>query len=158
MSRNAQLAEGQVYYLTCNVENGGWAADLAAVQGLTLQTLFPKDLPLPPDALALIVDLDNLWLDNRGRCAWVAGLDARPPAVPTVVHSYDYWDEEVSEIKNVVLARRLDDGLLSRLAGLLTGGTSIPLSDPPDTQAPEQLDEDEIARILLGSDGGPLCD
>src|SRR5689334_10041925 len=97
-----ELLKGVIYYLSCAIENGNEAAELAADHDLQVQVLFPKDLPLPSDALALIVDLDYLWLDARGRRDFLAELIARPPAVLTYVHSYDFDDGEDSGLKNVI--------------------------------------------------------
>jgi len=53
-------------------------------------------------------------------------------------------------------------GVVCYLVGLPVG---LPAADPAGSVAdataasgPASLDEDEIARIRLGSDGGPLCD
>lgn len=111
---------GTVYYLTTDPDNGKRARDLAAAPGRRVEVLFPKDLPLRADAIALIVDLDTLCLDARGRRQWLAELAATPPAVPTFAHSYDFADEEGFDTENPVRLPHLDDLLLCRLAGCLS--------------------------------------
>lgn len=153
MAQILETLAGTAYYLTANLENGETAKDLAVPHSMRVEVLFPKELPLSPDAVALIVDLDNLGLDAWGRCRWLAELAANPPRVLTFVHSYDF-DEDGADAKNVMLARRMDDSLLRRLMACL--GADEGDSDP-DEPEPGDFD-DELARIRLGSDGGPLCD
>ena len=101
-------ALGTVYYLTADPANGERARELAAGVGVALEVLFPKELPLPADAAALAVDLDNLCLDAHGRRSWLAALRDNPPGVPTFVHGYDF-DDEGADAGGVVLARRADE-------------------------------------------------
>lgn len=39
--------------------------------GLRLQSLFPKELPVPGDAAAVVVDLDYLWMDEHEKRRYV---------------------------------------------------------------------------------------
>jgi hypothetical protein len=117
--KNREFPDGTVYYLSCDIGHGTQAQDLSAAQGLRVEVLFPKDLPAPPDALVLIVDLDYLWLDAHGRRDWLAEVSSRPLAALTVVHSYDFVEGEGPCPENVLPARRFDGDLLGRLAARL---------------------------------------
>ncbi len=156
MTRTLATLEGTAYYVTADhLINSDRAKRLAAARNLKLETLFPKKLPPPIDAVALFVDLDNQGFDAHGRRAWLAAATATPPKVVTCAHSFDF-DEE-SDAKNLIMARRFDDQLLRRL--LVSLRVQPEESNfIPDTPEPGGLDPDELARIGIGSDGGPLCD
>src|SRR4051794_1180668 len=69
----------KVYYFTTDLANAEEARRLALRAGIHLEILFPKDLPLPADARAVVIDLDYLCLDARGRRQFLQGLPAQFP-------------------------------------------------------------------------------
>lgn len=117
--KNVATLAGELYYQTADPDSGNHAREQASARGLRLKMLSPKQLPLRPDAVAHIVDLDYLCLDIYGRRRWLADLKANPPIVPTFVHSHDFAGEDIAGGDNIVLAPNLDD-VLSRLEASLS--------------------------------------
>jgi hypothetical protein len=110
----------KVYFLTTDLGNFETARELALGAGLELELLFPKDLPLPADARALVVDLDYLCLDANGRRDFVQRLPVVCEKVPVALHSYDKDALGVTEPPLGPIAKRLSVRLLQDVAG--TGG------------------------------------
>ena len=107
----------KVYYLTTDLGNFEAARDLALGAGLELELLFPKDLPLPADARALVVDLDYLCLDAQSRRQFVQRLPVVCGSVPVALHSYDEDALGVTEPPLGTIAKRLSVRLLQDVAG-----------------------------------------
>jgi hypothetical protein len=167
MRRTLEGLASVVYWLTGDIERGDRAIGLAANHDLRMQVLFPKDLPPPPDALAVIVDRDNLnlWLDPRGLRDLLGELLTRSSGVLTIVLGNDMKDREGPDLDYVVLERRLDDLLrwlaahaqVTRTENDFTSPSPIPeedegfiLAEPAEAE-PLCMDEDDVARTRLGT-------
>ena len=89
----AAPAQQMVYVLTTDTQRTDDAWVEAERLGLRLETLFPKQLPVPADAGAVAVDLDSLWLDEHEKRRYVTHQLFQPlhPVTALVSRTVE-WD------------------------------------------------------------------
>jgi hypothetical protein len=105
----------KVYYLTTDLDNAEEARGLASQAGIDLEILFPKDLPVPADGGALLVDLDYLCLDAEGRGRFLKEMPALCPQGTVGAHSFDFDAVGPRQEPPGPIARRLSIELLLAL-------------------------------------------
>jgi hypothetical protein len=105
----------KIYYLTTDLDNAEEARRLALKAGIDLEVLFPKDLPVPADGGALLVDLDYLCLDAHGRRQFVKEMPSLCPEGTVGAHSYDFDAVRPEQEPTGPVARRLSVQLLRAL-------------------------------------------
>jgi hypothetical protein len=101
-----------VYLLTGDIDRVSQLTALFRRYHLQLRALFPKDLPVPQDASALVVDLDFLWMDLHEMRRWVCSQLKQPlhHTMLVVSRNLDDFstslleDEEISGCKSLDLA------------------------------------------------------
>ncbi len=108
-------AAREAYYLSCDLDNFETARSLAAAVGIDLELLFPRDLPAPAGARAVLVDLDFLGLDARGRRRFLKELPALYPGIAVAAHGYDFDAVLPAARRAALVARKLTVPLLLAL-------------------------------------------
>ncbi len=107
----------KAYYLTTDLDNAERARQTALAIGCDLEVRFPRDLPLPLDAAAAVVDGDCLCLDARSRGRFLAELTALFPDRPLAVHSFDFDNATPTRTAGgLIVARTFGVDLLLALA------------------------------------------
>jgi len=103
------------YYLTTDLESGNDAQVRATCFGIDLRILFPRET-LPVKGWGLLVALDELLLDVRGRREYLARFQTRPMLIPTVVLSHDFLLAMPTVVRpGLMLAKQLDETVFRAL-------------------------------------------
>jgi hypothetical protein len=118
-----------VYHLSHSEVGQQVARDLGAENGLAVQTRFLRDRLPEGDCRALIVDLDSVAPDRRGRQRLVKELSGRPRPYPVAVVSYNLEDGQAEALRAAGV-RVFEHGLGPELFRALTA----PTREPPEPQ------------------------
>jgi hypothetical protein len=118
-----------VYHLSHSEVNQEVARDLAAEHGLAVQTRFLREGLPDGDGHALIVDLDSVAPDRRGRRRLVKELSGRPRPYPVAVFSYNLEDGQAEDLRAAGV-RVFEHGLGPELFRTI----AAPAREPPEPQ------------------------